>query len=168
MSIALLDLGTQMAAIGCIMVGFGLLATGRAPWLGYTFRTAIEPALTRFREGSERSRAELATGWTVAASALAGLAVVVERSLFAAILAVLLWLARPAVARLTMEEHPLLALANSFTIDLVIGMYLPITISQLLLRNVVLASSFTALIVALSWPTGGGSSGRPFRFATLS
>ncbi len=168
MSIELLDIGTQLAAIGCIIVGFGLVAIGRAPWLGYIFRTAIEPTLTRFRESSELSRAELATGWTVAASALAGVAVVVDRSLFAAVLAILLWLARPAVARLTSEEHPLLALANSFTIDLMIGMYLPITVSQVLLGNLILACSFAALIVALSWPTGGGATGRRFRFVTAS
>lgn len=168
MSIELLDLGTQIAAIATIVIGFGLLIIGRAHWLGQSFRTAIEPALIRLRSGTELSRAELATASTVLACVLAGLESLVNRNVFAAALAVLLWLSRPAVARLTSDEHRLLALANSFTIDLMIGLYLPIAISQILLRSFLLASSFLALIVALSWPAGGGATRRRFRFAGIS
>ena len=168
MSLDLLEAGTQIAAIATIVIGFAMLALGYSTWLGNSFRTAIEPVLTAVRRHSELSRADLAEVSTLVACGLAALEAVIGRNPFALGLAVLLWLSRPAIARLTGDEHPLLALANSFAIDLMIGLYVPITIAQVLLRNLLMGASFLALIIALSWPAGGGATRRRFRFVGLS
>ena len=166
MGTELLQLGTQIAAIATILGGLLLLVAGRSSWLGYSFRTALEPALDRIRGHSTLSRSELAHVSVLVAVGLAATGAVVDRQLLAALLAILVWLSRGSVVRLTREENQLLAKVSSFSIDLLIGVYVPIAIAQVLLLNLFVAASFFSLIVALSWPAGGGAiPGRRWRLA---
>ncbi|MGI9598015.1 MAG: hypothetical protein ACR2QK_17765 [Acidimicrobiales bacterium] len=153
----LLQLGINISAIATILGGLVLLALGRSDWLGHSFRTAVRPALDLIRSRSTRSRSELADVSILVAAGLSVAGALVDRQVFAAILAILLWLSRPSVAKLTKEENHLLAKISWFSIDLMIGVYVPIAIAQVLLLNLFLAASFFSVIVALSWPTGGGA-----------
>jgi len=153
----LLQLGIQISAIATILGGFVLLMLGRSSWLGHSFRTSVRPALDMIRSRSALSRSELADVSILAASGLAMMGAFFDRQLFAALLAILLWLSRPSVARLTREENHMLAKISSFSIDLMIGVYVPIAIAQVLLLNLFLAASFFSVIIALSWPEGGGA-----------
>ncbi len=164
----LLQIGVDVSAIAVIIGGFMLLLIGRSSWLGHSFRTTIRPALDLVRRRSPMSRSELADGTILAATALAAMGAVFDRQFFAAMLAVLLWLSRPSVVRLTAEEHHLLAKISFFSIDLMIGVYVPIVIAQVLLLNWFLAASLFSVIVALSWPEGGGAiPGRRWQMAPV-
>ncbi len=164
----LLQLGVEVSAIAVIIGGFMLLALGRSSGLGHSFRTSIRPMLEMVRQRSTMSRSELADATILAASALAAMGAVFDRQLFAALLALLLWFSRPWVVRLTKDENPVLAKISSFPIDLFIGVYVPIVIAQLLLLNWFLAASLLLVIIALSWPEGGGAiPGRRWRLAPV-
>ncbi len=164
----LFQLGAQVAAIATIVGGAGLLVLGRSTMLGQSCRLTIKPMLTWVRSRSELSRSDLAEISTLLAVALALLGGLVDQSPTALVLAVLLWMSRPSIVRLTRDEHPLMAEASSFTIDLMIGIYVPIAVAQILLVRLPMAGSFVALIVALSWPAGGAATRRRLRLAGIS
>lgn len=169
MRLELLQLGIQISAIAMIFGGLGLLLVGRSSWLGHSFRTAVRPMLDLIRSRSTLSRSELADVSILVAAGLAVMGALVDRQVFAAILAILLWLSRPAVAKLTSEENQMLAKISWFSIDLMIGVYVPIAVAQVLLLNLFVAASFFSAIVALSWPAGGGAiPGRRWKLAPVT
>ena len=74
------------------------------------------------------------------------------------LVAPLLHLARPAIRRATSQEHRLLAMSGSFSLDLMIGVYLPLALAHVLMMEFIMASCLLAVVLALSWPAGGGDS----------
>jgi len=167
---AVVDLVTSALAVGLVVVAFVQLVTGRGLGLGYALRSALEPALSSIRASSPLSRAELADRTMLVAAALAVAGTVVHRSPVGVVLVVMLLGARPLVRRATREEHKLLAVASSFSTDLVIGFYVPMTLAQVLMRSYLFAASMAAVMVALCWPAGGGESvpGRRWRLAPVT
>lgn len=165
-----LTLGLELSAVGLVIGAFVLLLTGTSGSLGTALRATLEPALSRARETSVRSRPELADLTLLAGIALAGASVVFDRHLLAAFVVIGLWLARPIVRRHTREENRLLAMADSFSLDMIIGFYAPLTAAQFLFGNVLMGCCFATVVVALSWPAGGGSSipGRRWRLAPVA
>ena len=170
MTPAMLNLLTSMLAVGLVVVAFAQLITGRALGLGYALRCTLEPALASIRASSALSRAELADRTMLVAAALAVAGTVVQRSPEGVVLVAMLLGARPLVRRATREEHKLLALAGTFSTDLVIGFYVPMTLAQVLVRSYLFAASMAAVMVALCWPAGGGEAvpGRRWKLAPIT
>ncbi len=154
----LIQAGLQIGAIALIVGAVMSFLQGTAPILGEQLREAVRPLLARFRNSSPLSRSELADRSMLASVALSALAVVAERSIAAGVVAMVLWLARPMVGRMVSQEHPMLALGQTFSTDLVIGLYLPITLAQFLTFHIFTGVSMLLVILALSWPAGGGAS----------
>lgn len=161
----LVQASIRSTAAALIIGAFFLLLGGGALSLGWSFRSTLEPLLHQIRSASPLSRSELADASVVAAIAFAVLAVFFDHPAVALVLAVTLWLGRPLVRRATSEENRLLALGQSFSLDLVIGFYLPIVAAQLLLLNYFTAASMALIVVALSWPPTGSSLGRRSRYS---
>jgi len=153
----LFDSGMQLGAIALIIGAVLSFVTGTAPIFGGQVREAVRPVLADLRSRSSLSRRELADRCMLSAVLLSVAAVFLERSFMAAIIAVALWTARPMVARLASQEHPLLAIADSLSIDLMIGLYLPVAMAQMLLGRYFTGSAMLVVILALSWPAGGGA-----------
>ncbi|MDH4075138.1 MAG: hypothetical protein OEY41_16865 [Acidimicrobiia bacterium] len=153
----LVDVGASTLALGLVVVAFVQLLTGGAFKLGHAFRSTVEPVLASIRGSSRLSRAELADRTMLVAIALAAAGTVVQRSVAGVLMMVVLWKVRPLVRRTTREEHKLLAMAGTLSIDLVVGFYVPMTLAQLLLLQYLFAASMVAVMVALCWPAGGGS-----------
>lgn len=169
MQAEMIEAGFQLAAVALIFVAFILLLGGAASGLGYSFRSAIEPMLLNIRETSSLSRPELADISVKIALGFAGVAIFVDERFLAVLIIMVLWRSRPTIRRLTSEENRLQALVGSFSIDMVIGFYVPIVLAQFLLLNVFIASSMLLVVIALSWPAGGGDSvpGRKWRLAPV-
>jgi hypothetical protein len=163
MQIELLAIGIQIGAMALILGSFVLFLTGASGSLGGSFRSFLEPKLRWARDRTSLSRQELADRTILVAAALAVAAAVVETSVLAALMAIGLWLARPSIARLTGEENRMLAVAGYFSIDLMIGLYTPIMLAQFLLADILLGACLFTVVVALSWPAGGGGSSIPGR-----
>lgn len=157
MTPAMLNLLTSTLALGLVVVAFAQLVTGRAFGSGYALRSFLEPALTSIRASSPLSRAELADRTMLVAAALGAAGTVVQRSPLGVVLVAMVLGARPLVRRATREEHKLLAVTSSFSTDLVIGFYIPMTLAQVLVRSYLFAASMAAVMVALCWPAGGGT-----------
>lgn len=153
----MVDVSTSMLALGLILVAFVQLLTGGAFKLGHAFRSCVEPVLASIRASSRLSRAELADRTMLVAVALAVAGTVVQRSVAGVVMVVMLWKIRPLVHRTTREEHKLLAMTGTLSIDLVVGFYVPMTLAQLLLLQYLFAASMAAVMVALCWPAGGGT-----------
>jgi hypothetical protein len=170
MSPQLLHNVIQVLAIGLTFGSFGLLIQGGAYALGCSFRSTIEPVLASIRGLSERSRPELADLTILVAIGLAGCAALFEAPVAGCLLAGMMAWSRPLVRRATREENKLLALAGTISIDLVIGVYVPMVMAQLLLHHFFIATSMLAVVVALSWPAGGGRrlSNRTWRLAPVA
>lgn len=170
MQVDLVVVGVQLAAVGLMVGAFLLLVTGGVVPLGSSFRTAIEPLLRTLRDRTTLSRNELADLCLLAGLALAVAATLSGQSVLGVLFAGGLWLARPSVQRATREENRMLAVADHFSIDMVIGLYTPIMLAQFLLANVLLGASLLAVVVGLSWPAGGGGGpipGRRWQLATV-
>lgn len=164
----MVDLTTSTLAVGLIIVAFVQLVTGGGLGLGHAFRSRVEPALASFRASSPLSRAELADRTMLVAIALAVAGTVIEQSVAGVIMVAMLYKVRPMVRRTTREEHKLLAMAGTLSIDLVVGFYLPMTLAQLLLLQYLFAASMVAVMVALCWPAGGGAvPGRRWQLAPV-
>ena len=164
----LLQAGLQLGAMALIFGAFFLLVIGATSYLGLSCRSAIEPTLRRIRQGTSHTRSELADVSVRLSIALAIVAII-ERPILAVLLMVGLMKGRPTIRRLTSDENRLLALRGSLSIDLVIGFYLPIALAQLLMRDVFTGASMLMVIVALSWPAGGGDvvPGRSWKLAPV-
>lgn len=162
--------GLSLSAVALIVGVVILLVTGSARMVGEAFRQSIEPALIEVRSRTDRSRSELADLSILVAIGLAVLAILTGNVLAGTLVAPLLYLARPAVRRATSQEHPLLALASTFSLDLVIGAYLPLAVAHVLMFDWVMASCLFTVVVALSWPAGGGESipGRRWQLAPVT
>lgn len=154
---AQLELGTRLAAVALIFWAFISFFMGTASATGQSFRSSLQPLLSSVRSSSSMSRQQLADASMVSAAVFAGMAVIVDRSIVAVLVAGLLWKARPQLRRLTSEENPLRAIAGSFSLDLVIGIYLPILLSQVIVGNYFIALTLMLVVVSLSWPAGGGA-----------
>jgi len=161
----LIDAALNGSSIALVFAAFGLLIHGSARSVGESFRTLIEPLLLFVRDSSACSRTRLADLSILAAMGLGMSAALTESLLAGVAVASLLWLARPAVHRATREEHRLLATASFFSLDVVIGVNLPVAMAHLLIGNIFLAMSLVTIAVALSWPAGGGETipGRRWR-----
>ena len=162
--VALMDVasGADRAVLGLQLAGALLsvspivfLLGGISNPVGTRVRLLLQPGLTRIRAASPLSRAELADATIVLSMAFALLAAFLD-TLVAVGLVALLWWSRPAVRRLTSDDDQLLALAGTWSIDLLIGLYAPMVVGQLLVGRPFMAASLSAAIVALSWPAGGG------------
>lgn len=165
----MVDVAASTLALGLILVAFVQLVTGRSLGLGHAFRSVVEPALSSFRASSPLTRSELADRTMVVAVALATAGAVVQRSISGVILVAMLLRARPMVRKATQQDHKLLAVAGTYSTDLLIGFYLPMTLAQILLANYLFAASMAAVMVALCWPAGGGHTipGRRWQLAPV-
>lgn len=148
--------GLQMSAVALIFGCVVMLITGSARSVGESFRQSVEPMLLQVRSHTERSRSELADMSIMGAMGLAMLAILSGNAVAGTVIVPLLYLARPAVRRATSQEHRLMAIAGTFSIDLMIGVYLPLALAHLLMMQWFMASSLLAVVLALSWPAGGG------------
>jgi hypothetical protein len=146
----------EVSAVALILGGAMLLVTGSSRRLGESFRGLIEPLLVEVRTRTSLSRSQLADLSILAAMVLAGLTVTDGNIVGAMIIAPLLYLARPAIRRATREENRLMAVGGMFGLDLMIGVYLPFALAHVLLFDWFMASSLFTVVVALSWPAGGG------------
>lgn len=166
----LLALGVQMAALGLIAGSVFLIITGTARPLGESFRSTIEPILQIVRDHTTMSRGQLADSSLMVAIGLAAASAVIEQEVMAVFATVGLWLARPSLQRAMREENRLLALGGLFSVDLVIGIYTPVMFAQFLTGEILLGSCLLAVVVALSWPAGGGGPipGRRWRLAPVA
>jgi hypothetical protein len=163
----LVQTGIQVFAVALTLGAFVLLLNGGAYSLGWSCRSALEPLLASVRARSSRSRPELADASVVLAIGFALLSAVFEQLVPALLIVALLLKGRPLVRRATREENRLLALVGSLSSDTVIGFYLPMVLAQVLLTNLYIAASMSLVVVALSWPPGGGQAipGRSWRGA---
>ncbi len=152
---ALLEGGLRFAGLALIFVTVWSFISGSAPSTGAAVRESLKPGLRSIRDSSTWSRSELADRTIVAAVAVAAVSTLVDQSLLSAIVAGLLWQSRPALRRATSEEQPLLAFASQLSSDMMIGLYTPMVLAQLLLGNHLLALAFSFVAIALSWPPGG-------------
>jgi len=120
--------------------------------------------------GSDAKAMELADRTMLVAAGLGAAGTVVQRSPVGVVLVAMVLGARPLVRRATREDHKLLAVASSFSIDLVVGFYIPMTLAQLLVRSYLFAASMAAVMVALCWPAGGGEAvpGRRWTLAPVT
>lgn len=165
----LVQIGIKLSALGLFVGAFGLLLAGGTGPLGSSFRSALEPALREIRQWTSLSRSELADATVLVAIGLAISAAILEVRFLAGAVAVGLWLARPSIERVTRDEHKLFALTKSFSIDLVIGFYTPIMLALFLLGDLLMGTCLLAVVVALSWPAGGGAiAGRRWRMAPVT
>lgn len=155
MPIALFELGTLFAAFALLLYSVVSFFTGAAMATGENVRSALEPSLRWFRDGSASSREELADRTMLAASLLGLAAALLHISIFALFFAVIAYRSRPQVRRIASTEHPLLALGSQLSADLVSGVVTPIVLAQLLMGNVLMAGASAAIVVSLAWPTGG-------------
>jgi hypothetical protein len=170
MAVDLLDIGVRLSAVALIFGAFILLLAGTTPAIGGSFRSAIEPLLHDIRERTTHTRAELADLTLKVAIGFAALAGLSGDVLAGIIICPLLWYARPLVGRLMREENKMLAIGGLFSIDLVIGFYIPMVAAQILLHNLFLAGCFLSVIVSMCWPAGGGSTvpGRSWKLAPVT
>lgn len=157
MSPLLFQAGATLAAMALLIGAIMSFVTGTALGLGTAARETIEPVLARFRAVSPMPRGDLADNSILLAICFAG-AGVVESLLSASLIGALLWYSRPMVRRLTSEENPMLALGQRFSTDFVIGLYVPVTMAVFLLGSVLIGLALAMVVVALSWPAGGGTS----------
>ena len=168
-NVRLLNIGIQMAAVALIVGGLVLLLFGRADSLGNSFRTTIEPILAWVRSHTSLSRSELADRTIMVAAGLAAVGALFDRQPMALLIAIGLWWYRPSIRRLTSEENPMLAQIGMFSVDLIIGLYVPIVMAQFIVLHLFLGASLLAVIVALSWPAGGGAlPGRRWKLAPVT
>lgn len=169
MSSEVLETGIEVTAVGLTLGSLVLLLNGRAHALGLSFRSTVEPPLRSIRNHTALSRSELADRTLLAGIALAGFGALFDRPLAGVLLIGLLLWSRPFVRRATREENRLMAVAGNFSADLMIGVYVPVVLAQLILANFFLAASLAAVIIALSWPTGFGQAvpGRTWRLAPV-
>ncbi len=162
--------GLSLSAVALIGGVVMMLVTGSARIVGEAFRQSIEPTLIEVRSRTHRSRSELADLSILVAIGLAILAVLDGDVLAGTLVAPLLYLARPAVRRATSQEHRLLAVSGSFSIDLMIGVYLPLAFAHMLMFEWFRGSCLFAVALALSWPAGGGGAipGRRWQLAPVA
>lgn len=151
-----LRLAVQLVALTLVLGGLALFVSGGSAALGRSFRDAVEPVLRAVRDRTARSRSELADVTLVVGIVLAVAAAIVHRDPLAGLLAVGVWVIRPSIRRVTREENKVAAVGGHLSIDMMIGLYTPIMLAQFLLANVLLGACLLAVVVALSWPAGGG------------
>lgn len=156
----LLSTGSAFAAIALIVWAFASLLTGSALTTGATFRSMLEPPLRSMRSTSHLSRDEWSDGTMLVAVAVAFAGGLASGSVLLMIIGALLFLGRSKLSQLMSEENRLKAIGGSFSLDLAIGLYLPIVMAQLLLANYASALVFFLVILSLSWPPGGAGARR--------
>lgn len=156
MSYQLLAAGNAFAAIALIAWAFVSLFTGSAIATGESIRTSLRPALADIRSRSTLRRDELSDRTVVAAVLVAMVASLLERSVVLMIVAALLFVARPQIRRMTKEENRLRAIVGSLSLDLVIGLYLPLILALIITQDWGKAVVLSLMTVAMSWPPGGG------------
>ena len=153
---ALLEASAALAGVALILGGVAMVFTGHAAGIGESIRDVLQPVLASIREGSERSRAELADRSLITAAALAMASYFIDGpNIITLILAMaMIWL-RPMVQDLTQDENELQAMASQLSSDIVLGLYAIVAMAQALFGNYALSASFLAVVVALSWPAMG-------------
>ncbi|MDH4278131.1 MAG: hypothetical protein OEW83_08620 [Acidimicrobiia bacterium] len=162
--------GLSLSAVALIAGAAILLITGSAQTLGEAFREAVEPTLAQVRSRTNRSRSELADLSMLVAIGLSMLNILGGNPVVGTIVALVLYLARPAIRRATRHEHRLMAMGGLFSIDLIIGLYLPFVVAHLMMFDWLMAACLSAVVLALSWPAGGGETipGRRWHLAPLA
>ncbi len=151
-------LGIGLRLTGLALIGFTVFSfvTGSATATGATIRASLTPTLRGVRDTSELSRAQLADRSILAAAAVCALSVFIDRSFVAAIVTGLILVSRPSVVRMAREERPLFALAQQqFSGDLLIGLYAPMALAQMMFNNYLMSAAFSLVLLSLSWPPGG-------------
>ena len=152
----LFEAGLTLGALALIVGAVMSFLNGTAPGNGESFRTGVEPALANIRGGLTMSRGELSDLSIKAAIAFCAVAMIFDSMFAGLLIGGLLWKSKPMIRRLTSEEQPLMAIGNYFSTDLIIGLYLPVTLAQFMLGRVFIGLAMFMVIVALSWPAGGG------------
>lgn len=160
MATELLSAGSALAAIALIVWAFASLLTGSALATGATFRSMLDPHLTYVRSSSSLSREQWSDNTLLAAVVVALMGGLASGSVLLMFIGALLFLGRPRLRRLMSEENRLKAIAGSFSLDLAVGLYVPIVLAQLLLANYASALVFFLVILSLSWPPGGAGARR--------
>lgn len=162
--------GLSMSAVALIAGAAFLLLTGSARSLGEAFRESVEPALAQVRSRTNRSRSELADLSMLAAIGLSLLNILGGNPVIGTVVAIVLYVARPAIRRATRHEHRLLAMGGLFSIDLIIGAYLPFVLAHVMMFDWLMALCLFAVVLALSWPAGGGETipGRRWHLAPVA
>ncbi len=151
----LIRAGMAMAALALVSGGIILLLTGSARSVGAAFREALAPLLSDVRSRTSMSRSELADLSVLVAIVMAAIAIFDGNALGGTIVVPLLHLARPSIRRATQQEHPLLALSSTFSLDLIIGFCLPFALAHMIVGNWFMGLCMFAIVLALSWPAGG-------------
>ena len=164
----LLAIGLKVSGMALILGSFLLLLTGASMSFGTSFRSALEPSLQQARSFTSMSRDQLADATILVGIVLAISASALEQRLIPGLVAIGLWYARPLVRRSTREEHQLLAIVGTISIDTVIGFYAPLAMAYFLFGDLLMGATFLSVVVALSWPAGGASiPGRRWRLAPV-
>lgn len=162
--------GLSLSAVALIAGAAILFVTGSARSLGETFRVSIEPTLAQIRSRTTLSRSELADLSILVAIGLSMLNILGGNPVAGTIVALVLWVARPSIRRATRHEHRLMALGGFFSIDLIIGAYIPFVLAHLMMSDWLMASCLFSVVLALSWPAGGGETipGRRWQLAPVA
>ena len=150
----------QMTGAALIVGGIASLFNGTAPMIGAAVRDGVEPLLARLREGTDKTRAELADTSMLVGIAFAVMAALVAFDPAGLIIGVILWRARPAVQKLTSCDDQLMGRAADLSGNLVAGAYAPIVLALFLMGRITIASAMASVLVALLWPPLQGRSWR--------
>lgn len=155
----LFELSSAFASLALIGWAIASFLSGSALSTGSAVREALAAQLRVVRSESSMTRSELTDATIVLAVGVSLIGMLVQGSLLMGVLAVLLWISRPSMARAMREERPLWAIAGTLSSDLVIGVLVPIVLAQLLIGGYALAASLVLVMISLSWPPGGAASG---------
>ena len=153
-----LELGSAFAAI--TLIGWAVLSflDGSASATGVVIRESLRDVLGGVRSSSSLTRAELAEVTIFGATLIAIAGAIAQVSVMLAAVAVILALGRRSITRHMSQENRLMAVAGHFTSDLMIGVFVPLLLAQLLTGHFYLGTVLGLVIVALSWPAGGARS----------
>ena len=151
----IIQLGAVFAAM--TLIGYAVMSffTGAAFANGSTIREALTPGLRSLRDGSPKSRSDLADATLMAGVAFSVAATLLESPFAGGLLAVGMMVARKTVQQLSAAEHKLMALAGQASADMAIGVIAPMGLAHMLLGNWMLFGAHAALCLSLSWPAGG-------------
>lgn len=144
---------TMLLAIVGIFNGFGLA-------IGSQVRDILEPTLRSIRDRSELSRQDLADRTLLGAAAICAVGSLATLSFAGLFIGGLLLFMRPSVRRATREENKMLALSSSFSLDLIVGFFVPMVLAMVLLGDVVMSLTYFLATIALCWPPGGAGGRR--------
>ena len=159
-----LELTFGVTALALVIGAIAAGLNGSAAIVGQEVRRGLKSPLGRIREVTDQGRGDLAAQSMGLAAVLAAGSVVVDGSMLAGVMAMILWSIRPQMAKMLSEEHPLMAEARNLQLDLVIGLFSLLAVAQLLSGQFLMAWALVLVAVSMSWPV---EEKRPGRLAGL-